>query len=111
MAWRENVFWPAAKADGMLVEASTVLPGDTEPTVFDVDLIQPQRSPIDGTLSTDWTMEYQHDDAPTLREGAEVVVEDTMFRVRQKPEVSENAGSTGFFRIAILTRVGTVCSP
>jgi hypothetical protein len=111
MAWAQNAkFWPAFKAAGYLVEASAVAPGGTEPTTFDVELLAPEEHPLTGVRSVEWTMEYQTHDAPWLREGAEVVVDGVLYRMRANPQPSDT-DPDGYFQIAILTRVGTVCAP
>lgn len=99
------VFWPAFAAAGMLVEASTVLPGEIRPTTFMVDFRRPDVNPITGAQSADYEIEYQFTDAPTLEEGAEVIVAGALYRVRQAPAVRAERGADGFFRCAYLTRV------
>lgn len=103
--------WPAFKDAGFLVAASTQLPGCTEPTEFDVALRKPDVNPITGVQSRDYEMEYQHADAPTLAEGAEVIVDGVMYRVRSEPTIETERGDDGYFRCAYLTRVGTALAP
>lgn len=110
-----GLFWPAFKATGLLLEASTVLPGCTEPTVFDVAYRRPDVNPL-GMQSADHEIEYQHEDAPTLAEGAQViikhrrgvlgstVIDEVLYTVRQAPRVELASGADGFFRCAYLTR-------
>lgn len=99
------LFFPAFAAAGMLVEASTILPGCIEPTTFMVGFRKPDVNPITGMQSSDYEIDYQYADAPTLAERAEVIVDGVLYRVRQAPEVTVEKGADGFFRCAYLTRV------
>lgn len=101
----ESVFWPEYKAAGMLREATTVLDGCVTVKRFDVRYQRPDVDPFTGARSSDHLIEYQHCDAPTLREGNEVIIGDVLYRVRENPYVDEASGATGFFRKAKLTRV------
>lgn len=109
-----SVFWPAFEAAGMLHAASTVLPGQTSPTSFKVGYRRPDVNPITGAQSADYEIEYQYADAPTLAEGAEVIVDvstdgtprNVLFRVRSEPEVDTSRGADGHWRCAYLTRIG-----
>lgn len=100
-----SLFWPAFSAAGMLREASTMLPGDVRATTFRVGFRRPDVNPITGMQSADFEIEYQYADAPTLAEGAEVLIDGVLYRVRQAPEVRINGGADGYFRCAYLTRV------
>jgi hypothetical protein len=87
------------------VECSTVLPGCTEPTTFHGKFDLPDVDPLTGMRSKDYRLDYRHTDAPTLREGAEIIVDGRMFRVRQDPEIDSDGGADGYFRCVYLTRV------
>lgn len=95
---------PALKDAGIWTEASTMLPGCTEPTIFAVGFRRPDVEPFDRARSTDYEIEYQHHDAPTLAEGAEVIVDQVLYRVRETPTVQEGRGDDGFWRVALLTK-------
>ena len=102
-----SVFWPEFKEAGMLRLASTILPGCTEATEFDVRLVMPDVITANGQVSREYAIEYQHADAPTLAEGAEVLIDCTLYLVREDPFVDEEGGADGYFRKALLTRVAT----
>lgn len=100
-------FWAESKAAGFLVSASTILPGCTRPTDFDVRFGRPDANPMTGVQSSEYEIEYQHSDAPTLVEGAQVLIDETLYRVRQSPYVEPARGDDGYFRTARLTREST----
>lgn len=99
------LFWPAFEGAGLLLAASTILPGCTKATEFKVGYRRPDVNPITGVQSADYAIEYQHADAPTLAEGAEIIVDGIMYRVRSAPEIDTQRGADGYFRCAYLTRV------
>ena len=101
----DSKFYPALAAAGMLSQASTVLPGCTAPTNFYVRFHRPDVNPITGMQAAEYCIDYQHGDAPALLEGAEVIVDSRMYRVRQAPQVDLDIGADGYFRRAYLTRV------
>lgn len=100
----DALFWPEFKRAGMLDEARTILPGCTSETVFDVRFGRPDVNQITGMQSSDYEIEFQYDDAPTLREGAQVIIGGAMFKVRAAPFVDPQRGDTGHFRTAYLTK-------
>jgi hypothetical protein len=97
--------WPTLKAQGALKTASTVLAGCTEITYFDVAFARPTMTIFESVRSSDYEIEYQHQDAPTLAEGAEVVVDGIYYRVRETPRVDPDRGDDGFWRQALLTEL------
>jgi hypothetical protein len=104
MTWDERIFWPAFEQAGMLVDATVAMTGCPQELPVKVLLTRPDVQLVDGALSTDWMIEYQVGDLPTLAEGDELVISDTLYRVRQAPTVDDGANS-GYFRRALLTRV------
>lgn len=103
-AWDETTFWPIAKRAGMLKTARVALPGCPTTTDVDVNFLRPDALVGNGAgLSTEYAIEYQHTDLPTLAEDTELVIEGTKYRVRAEPIVAERG--SGFFRIALLTKV------
>lgn len=104
-AFDQTVFWTAAKAAGMLKAASTILPGCTVPTLFDVDFRRPDVNVVGGARSTDYEIHYQYHDAPTLVEDAQVIVDGKMYRVREDPFIDPARGDDGFWRSAFITEV------
>jgi len=116
-AFDPGKFWPAFEKAGFLLEASTQLPGCTSATTFLVGYKRIDVDPLTGMRSADHEIEYQHEDAPTLAEGCEVliqhkrgvldstVLDPVLYKVRDKPRVKEGSGSAGFFRCAYLTRL------
>ena len=106
-----DVFWTAAEAVGMLKEASTILPGCTEPKGFLVRFRQPDFNPLAGVRSRDFEIEFQYHDVPTLKEAAEVIVDGVLYRVREDPFIDAERDSSGYFRTALLTRIGTAIAP
>lgn len=111
MTFPSGRIWAALKAKGMLLEASTVLPGDAEPRTIDVRFWKPDRETGNGHVSREYEIEYQHCDAPWLAEGIDIIVDGTLYRVRTPPYINEEGGSSGYFRRALLTRLPTACSP
>jgi len=101
-----DAMWPAFAAAGVLLEASTVLPGRTSATTFQVAYRRPDFDPISGMQSADYAIQYQQKDAPTLVEGAEVLVGGCLYVVREPPRVDSEHGGDGFWKVAQLTRVG-----
>lgn len=113
----DALFYPAFAAAGMLLLAETQLPGCTEPTTFSVSYRRPSVNPITGAVSADHEIEYQQKDAPTLAEGAQVVVNHVrdvdgvtvttrvLYRVRQSPTTEGERGMDGYWRCAYLTRL------
>lgn len=104
MSWDESIFWPAFERAGMLVDATVAMTGCAQELAVKVSLSRPDVQLIDGALSTDWMVEYQQHELPTLAEGDELVIGEVLYRVRQDPIVADPAAS-GFFRRALLTRV------
>lgn len=104
-AFDSAVFWPVLSAAGMLLEASTVLPGEVRPKAFMVGFARPDVNPVTGAQSADYEIDYQYHDAPTLAEGAEVIVAGVLYRVREPPRVDIERGADGYWRCAYLTRV------
>jgi hypothetical protein len=103
-AWDEAVFWPAMLEAGMLKLARVALPNCPAETRAYVKFQRPDEIVMAGlSLSTEYAMQYQHADLPTLQEDVELVVDSQKYRVRSHPIVPPNG--TGFFRIAPLTRV------
>ncbi len=98
-------------ATGLWVPMSTVLPGCTEPTTFYGDFRRPDVDFGSGSRSTDFEIHYVHGDAATLKEDAEVIVADVLYRLREDPFVDPDRGADGYFRSAILTRVPTATAP
>lgn len=107
-AFNEAVFFPAAKAAGMLVRAKALLAGENEPVEFDVDYCEPSVDAMTGVQSTDYEIEYQYADMPDLEEGTQVIIKGALFLVRQDPRTPGPEGS-GFFRKALLTKVRAAC--
>lgn len=103
MTWDERIFWPAFAQAGMLVDAVVAMAGCPQELPVKVLLQRPDVQLVDGALSTDWMIEYQANDLPSLTEGDELVINDTLYRVRQAPIVDDGANS-GYFRRALLTR-------
>jgi hypothetical protein len=113
----DSVFYPAFADAGFLLHAETVLPGCTAPTTFHVSYRRPSINPMTGVVSSDHEIEYQHHDAPTLAEGAEVILNHTrkldgvtvttrvLYRVRQSPTNDPGSGADGYWRSAFLTRI------
>jgi hypothetical protein len=106
--WNEAVFWPAFKAAGMLDVAQVLLAGSDVPLSVDVDFSKVDVNPMTGVQSTDYEIEYQFDDLPTLAEDDQVIIRATLYRVRQVPRI-EGIGATGYFRKATLTEVRKTC--
>jgi hypothetical protein len=100
-----DAMWDALSGSGMHVECSTVLPGSTEATEFHGKFDMPDVNPLTGMRSADFRIDYRYSDAPTLLEGAEIIVDGVMYRVRQDPEIDAERGADGYFRCAYLTRV------
>lgn len=103
----EQMLWDGLRAAGMLRRARATIDDCT--VEFDVELTRPDIPVLDGaTLSTQWTAEYVHDDAPGITRGTEVWIEEPgyegsgrAFTVRDYPGV-EDRGS-GYFRTMLLT--------
>lgn len=103
-AWDETKFWPAAKRAGMFKTARVALPGCPSMREADVNFIRPDALVAGGlSLSTEYAIEYQYDDLPTLAKDSEMLIDGEKYRVRDTPIVRENG--SGFFRIALLTKV------
>lgn len=100
-----DAMWDALESAGIHVACSTILPGCTEAKEFHGKFDAPDVNPITGMRSHDYRLDYRHGDAPTLREGAEIVVDGKMYRVREEPEIDAERGADGRYRCAYLTRV------
>lgn len=108
MTWREDVFYPAFAAAGMLVTARVLYAGESVPIVAYVDFSKPDVNPFAGVQSSDYEMEYQRADLPDLAEGDQVEIDGAAYRVRQASRV-DGIEATGFFRKATLTKQATDC--
>lgn len=104
MTWDERNFWPAFEQAEMLVDAVVAMTGCPRELPVKVLLQRPDVQLVAGALSTDWMIEYQVADLPNLSESDELVINDTLYRVRQAPVVDDGANS-GYFRRALLTQV------
>jgi hypothetical protein len=104
-----DAMWDALSPDasGIHVWCSTVLPGCTEAAKLHAKFDSPDVNPFTGARSADHQIVYRHRDAPTLAEGAEIVVDGTLYRVRQEPEIDPSKGMDGRYRCAYLTLVNT----
>jgi hypothetical protein len=107
-AWADRLgeFWPAFEAAGMLVRAEFALPDCPAPVPVLVTFRQPDDELGSGSRSREYSIEYQHADLPGLDEGAQCVIDGTLYRVRERPKVPNDRNSaSGFFRRALLSRV------
>lgn len=109
MTWTDSTFWGAFKDAGMLVEASVLYAGQSEPEVVDVGFIEPDSFEFAGTVSKQYRMEYQAADLPYLAEDDQVIIGAFLYKVRSDPTVDEAGGANGTFRKALLTRIGPAC--
>lgn len=95
----------AFTAAGLSKSASTVLPGCTVATDFAVLFRRPDLTLGSNAQSRDYEIEYQYADASTLTEGAEIIVDGVLYRVRAEPHIDPQRGDDGFWRCAYLTEV------
>ena len=104
----ESVYWPHFKRAGMLTPVQWLKQGTAGPVAGDVLFRSPDAVLLSGYVSREYAMEYRHADFPTLLEGDQVLLgaapDELRFRVREDPTIADGNPS-GFFRIAILTRV------
>jgi len=110
----ESVFWPELQAAGMLRHVR-VKPSSRPATDVYVRWDRPDDLNRVGAQVTDYEMEYQHADLPTLAEGNAVTLLDAdgnpvaggKYQVRQPPFVNADPANsrTGFFRHAYLTKL------
>lgn len=105
-AFGASLLWAAFSDEGMLYSAQITSGGSTFSA--NVGFTRPDTLRLDGmTRSTDYEIEYQAADAPTLAEGDSVAIDGTSYRVRSAPFVSDIAaqGMDGTWRRALLTKV------
>ena len=106
--WNEEVFKPAFARAGMWIPVQALLAGTDVPISFLADFCKPDVNPMTGVQSSDYEIEYEYRDAPGLAEGDQVIVAGELYRLRQAPRI-EGLEATGFFRKALLTKVGSSC--
>jgi hypothetical protein len=100
MGWRADVFFPAFKNAGMLVEAVLTPPAGAQ-VAFDVDFRRPDQVLLDGMVhSTGYSIEYQAADV-TLKFGDILTLDGGAYKVNQPP----SAKGDGYFVIAQLEKV------
>jgi hypothetical protein len=110
----ESVFWPELQAAGMLRQVRVKPSGRAATDVY-VRWDRPDDVSRIGAQATDYEMEYQHADLPTLAEGNQVTLLDDngdpvaggKYQVRQAPFVPPDPANSrsGFFRHAYLTKL------
>lgn len=95
-----SLFWPALNAVGML-SVATDADGD-----FNVGFSSPDRF-MDVARTTDYQIEYQHADRPSLAVDDQVSIVNAAgdalgtFKVREKPYIEGD----GYFRKVLLTKI------
>lgn len=100
-----SVFWPQSLAAGFLATA-TITSGGTTAT-YSVSFSQPDQPRFDGRgRSTDYKIEYQAADLPSLAENDAVTIDGVLYRVREDPFVEPGGNAAdGYFKHALLTKV------
>jgi hypothetical protein len=110
----EAAFWPQFKAAGFLTRVRVKPTGRPQVDV-DVGFVMPNRDKFGGGVaSTEYEIEYQFHELPTLAEGDPVTkldaaglpIKTEKYKVRQAPFVADQGtASTGYFRHAVLTKL------
>lgn len=110
---REEIYWAEFKACGFLKRASIA------GVVGDINWHLPSHV-VAGQLSSEYQLDYQFKDFPSIDEGDEILLLDDddipipgeVYRVRTPPRVAEGLdmlwdSRSGFFRVAMATKVDT----
>ena len=100
-----SVFWPRFLAAGFL-DTATITSGGTTAD-YNVGFSQPDQPRFDGRVrSTDYEIEYQAADLPSLAENDAVTIDGVLYRVREDPFVEPGGNAAdGYFKHALLTKV------
>lgn len=100
-----SAFWPQFLAAGFLDTATITSGGTTDD--YNVGFSRPDQPRFDGRgRSTDYEIEYQAADLPSLAENDAVTIDGINYRVREDPFVEPGGNAAdGYFKRALLTKV------
>jgi hypothetical protein len=114
MSADESLFWAQFQSAGFLQHVRVKPTSKPSVDVY-VGFTMPNRDKFGGGVtSTEYEMEYQFHELPTLAEGDPVTklddaglpIKTEKYKVRQAPFVADmGIASTGYFRHALLTKV------